>query len=146
MKFFRQLQILAMAVMLSGCGTAGTSGSGFESEPIATQNEATDVQQESAADERISEDQALTAIKNYCYNNNPELQKMVDSGEYTISWDIQSADDSQIVIVYRSYTAAIVRYYIDPVSGDTYVTEFVEGITAEEERSPETLNVRDYMD
>ena len=144
-----------MAVMISGCGAAGTTGSGYDSEPITTQAQSTDTadqnedagaQQASAADERISEEQALAAIKNYCHNNNPELQNMEDSGDYTISWDIQSADDSQIVVVYRSYTGALVRYYIDPVTGDTYITEFVEGITDEEERSPETLNVRDYMD
>ena len=155
MKFFRQLPIIAMAVMISGCGAAGTTGSGYDSEPITTQAQSTDTadqnedagaQQASAADERISEEQALAAIKNYCHNNNPELQNMEDSGDYTISWDIQSADDSQIVVVYRSYTGALVRYYIDPVTGDTYITEFVEGITDEEERSPETLNVRDYMD
>ena len=155
MKIFKQVSILAMAAIISGCGASGTSNSGYESEPItaqsqtadtSTQNEDEGTQQASAADERISEEQALAAIKNYCHNNNPELQNMEDSGDYTISWDIQSADDSQIVVVYRSYTGALVRYYIDPVTGDTYITEFVEGITDEEERSPETLNVRDYMD
>ena len=39
----------------------------------------------------------------------------------------------------------IVRYYIHPVSGETYVTEFVPGITEEEKRTDETLNVKDYM-
>jgi hypothetical protein len=153
MKIFKQVSILAMAAIISGCGSTGTTGSGYESEPITAQSQNADtsaqnddMQQASETDERITEDQALSAIRNYCHTNNPELQKMEDSGEYTISWDIQSADDSQIVVVYRSYTGALVRYYIDPVTGDTYVTEFVEGITDEEERSPETLNVRDYMD
>ncbi len=33
----------------------------------------------------------------------------------------------------------------DPASGDTYVTEFVSGITPEEERTDETFNVREYI-
>ena len=54
-------------------------------------------------------------------------------------------EKGEIVILYRSYTAAQIRYYIDPNTGDTYVTEFVPGITDEEERTEETFNVKDYM-
>ncbi len=53
--------------------------------------------------------------------------------------------NDQIVVLFRSYTGALVRYYIDPASGETYVTEFVSGITPEEERTEETLNVKDYI-
>ena len=41
--------------------------------------------------------------------------------------------------------AAQIRYYINPTTGETYVTEYVEGITPEEERTEESLNVRDYL-
>lgn len=37
--------------------------------------------------------------------------------------------------------AAQIRYYINPTTGETYVTEYAEGITPEEE----SLNVRDYL-
>ncbi len=96
------------------------------------------------ADDLITKDQALSAIKNYCFIQNPDLEKMVDSDDYTISWEVGSSGD-QIVVLYRSYTGALIRYYIDPSSGDTYVTEYVSGITDEEEKTDESFNVRDYM-
>jgi hypothetical protein len=37
------------------------------------------------------------------------------------------------------------RYYIDPVSGEAYVTEFVPGVMEEEQRTGETLNVKNYL-
>ena len=47
--------------------------------------------------------------------------------------------------MFRSYTGALIRYYIDPVSGETYVTEFVPGITSEEQRTEESFNARDFL-
>ena len=67
------------------------------------------------------------------------------SGEYSIYWDVTTNDTDEIVVLYRSYTGAQSRYYIDPVSGDTYVTEMVPGIIDEERPTDESLNVRDYL-
>ena len=89
---------------------------------------------------------ALSAIKNYCFANNPELEDMVKSGDYTIFWEIESSTDNQVVVLFRSYTGAELRYYIDSVSGDTYVTEFVKGITDGEQRTEENFNAWDYVD
>ena len=99
----------------------------------------------SAKKENITAEQALTAVKNYCYKNYPGLEEMVKSDNYTINWEIQSSDEKEIVILFRSYTGAIVRYYIDPVSGDTYITEFMQGMTEKEERMDETFNIKDYF-
>ncbi len=95
--------------------------------------------------EMITKEQALEAIKNYCYTNDPGLKDMEGTDEYTIFWDVSANDAGEIVVLYRSYTAAQIRYYIDPTSGETYVTELVPGIIDEEQRTEETLNVRDYM-
>ncbi len=91
--------------------------------------------------DRITDEQALSAIKEYCYINNPDLESIENNGEYPVYWEIESGDDSGIVVLFRSYTGAEIRYYIDPVTGETYVTEFVPGITSEEERTDETFNV-----
>lgn len=134
---------------------AGESADAGESVEAANETSVSDSSSESNSadnvvnndeDKAITDDQALAAIQKYCYENNSELENIVNSGEYTVYWEIESSDASQIVVMYRSYTAAIIRYYIDPVSGETYVTEFVPGITEEEERTDESLNVRDYMD
>ena len=93
---------------------------------------------------KITDDQALIAIKNYCYANIPDLKEMEKSNNYTINWEVVSSDEKEIVVLFRSYTGALVRYYIDVVSGDTYVTEFVEGIMDKEERTGESFNIKDY--
>ena len=95
---------------------------------------------------RLSAEQALAAVRNYCLSRDPELESMLNDGEHELYWDVQSSDDSEIVILFRSYTGALIRYYVDPISGETFVTEFVPGITADEERTDESLNVRDYLD
>ena len=94
----------------------------------------------------LTEEQALEAIKNYCYMLDPNLKDMEDSEEYTIYWEVFTNEDQEIVVLFRSYTGARIRYYVDPASGDTYVTEFVPGITDEEERTEENFNIRDYSD
>ena len=94
---------------------------------------------------RISDEQAMAAVKRYCYSVNPDLKSIVNAGENTVYWDISSSTDTEIVVLFRSYTGAQVRYYIDRVSGNTHVTEFVPGITPAEEPSDESLNAWDYI-
>lgn len=93
----------------------------------------------------LTEEQALEAIKKYCYENNPDLKDMEGSDEQTLYWEVSTNDTGERVVLYRSYTGAQIRYYIDPVSGDTYVTELVPGIIDDEQRTEESFNVRDYL-
>ena len=99
----------------------------------------------SQGEKRLTNEQAVSAIRHYCYIINPDLGKIVDAGEYPVYWDVSSSDENEIVVVFRSYTGALNRYYIDPVSGDTYVTELVPGIIDEEQRTNENLNAWDYL-
>ena len=94
--------------------------------------------------EELSDEQALSAIRNYCYSMNPELKSIVNAGEYPVYWEVSSSDEQEIVVLFRSYTGAQKRYYIDRITGDTYVTEFVPEIFTEEQKTDESLNVRDY--
>ena len=94
----------------------------------------------------LTDEQAVAAIQKYCYSANPELEDKVKAEEYPIYWDVSSSDEQEIVVLYRSYTGSINRYYIDRSTGETYVTEFVPGIIEEEQRTDETLNVWDYVD
>ena len=93
----------------------------------------------------LTEEQALTAVRQYGILGSPELERFAESGEYQVSWELADSNEEQIVVLLRSYTGAEVRYYIDRATGDAYVTEFMPGITPEEERTEETLNVRDYL-
>lgn len=112
--------------------------------PQADENGDSAEQGESAA-EPVTAKQAIDAVKNYCMTVNPDLKSMMDSDEYTMYWDVTSTSPEEIVVLYRSYTGAQVRYYIDPASGDTYVTEMVPGIMDEEQRTEESFNIRDYF-
>ncbi len=102
-------------------------------------------QDEDPVNDVITDEQALSAIKNYCHITNPDLEAIEKAGEYPVYWEVVSGGENEIVVLFRSYTGAEVRYYIDPASGDTYVTEFVSGITPEEERTDESFNVKDYL-
>ena len=98
-----------------------------------------------AGTETLSDEQALAAIRQYCFVSNPDLEGIVNAGEYSVYWDVVSSTSSEIVVLFRSYTGAEIRYYIDTVSGETYVTEFVPGTTPGEQRTEESFNARDYL-
>jgi hypothetical protein len=57
---------------------------------------------------------------------------------------VTTNEKDEIVVLFRSYTGSETRYYVDPVSGETYVTERVPGIIEDEQRTDESFNVRDY--
>ena len=123
-----------------------------EQEPA---NETTDASQDSAKTENaekvekadlITEEQACKAVKKYCIEEFPDLADMVDSDDYTIYWDASTTEDGEICVLYRAYTGALIRYYVNPETGDTYVTEQVPGIIDDEQKTEETLNVKDYIE
>ena len=136
--------VILPGMLLSACGKtvpAETAGPAASADSISTAGSEAESEKR---EETLTDEQALAAIRNYCILANPDLEETAASGEAPVYWEIASSDEQQIVVLFRSYTGAQIRYYVDPVSGETYVTEFVPGITAEEERTAESLNVRDY--
>ncbi len=93
---------------------------------------------------RMSDEQALAAVKRYCCIENPELEDMADSEDYSVYWEVSASEEQEIVVLFRSYTGAQVNYHIDPASGETYAAEYVPGVTAEEQRTDESFNAWDY--
>ncbi len=96
-------------------------------------------------EKKLADEQAVIGVRNYSLLQNPDLADIVKGGEYPDYWEVLSSDGDETVVLFRSYTGAQIRFYIDPVSGETYVTEFVPGITDEEQRTDESLNVWDYL-
>lgn len=142
------LQTVYVVPAADGCLIAAAhytfeSADGFGTRFSAIMNTLEVIGRKEAA--KLSDDQALTAIKNYCYAGNPSLKEIENAGEYPVNWEIASSSAQEIVVLYVAYTGAQIRYYIDPVTGETYVTEFVPGITEEEERTSESFNARDYL-
>ena len=93
----------------------------------------------------ITKSDALNAVKNYNCEVIPGLEEKAKSDDYTIYWDIASEDDNQIVVIFRSYTGSINRYYIDKSTGEAYETVQVPGIIDDEEKTGVTLNIKDYI-
>ena len=104
------------------------------------------ISEEKSDTKTLTEEKALSAIKSYCYKNNPDLKSIEEAGEYPVYWDVSTNENKEIVVLFRSYTGSQTRYYIDQATGNAYVTEFVPGITDEEERKDETFNVWDYAE
>ena len=96
-------------------------------------------------EKRLTDEQAVSAIRQYCCIRDPDLESIVNAGQYPVYWDLSSSDGNQIVVVFRSYTGSVNRFYIDPVSGYTTVTELVPGIMDEEQRTDEQINVWEYL-
>ena len=119
----------------------------FDKKDKEEETEISEVETEEAETESevITEEQALEAVRAYCIEAIPDLKDMEDSEDFTTYWQVESSSEEQIVVLFRSYTGAQVRYYINPASGETYVTEFVQGITEEEEETGETFNINDYI-
>ncbi len=143
--------LLCSAMMLAACGKEEKPDAASLFESVATEQTAGEQEvadQEPSADsnaETISEEQAYNAVINYCKANNPDFSAEPNSEGYTEYWDASTNENGEIVVLYRSYTAAQTRYYVDPVSGETRVTELVPGIIDEEQETGETFNARDYL-
>ncbi len=136
------LAICSILITLTGCGSEVEQNVVMQKEPIpAAETPAA----ETPADSIITNDQALEAIRNYCFINNPDLETMAASEDYTVYFDVSTSEAGEIVVLYRSYTGAQIRYYVDPSSGEVYVTELVPGIIDDEQKTDETFNIRDYM-
>ena len=124
---------------------ADTSESVTASAP-AEEAPGSDKQDDAAADaDTVTEDEALEAIKKYCSVNHPEVNEKLDSDEYTMYWSVSTNENDEIVVLFRSYTGALTRYYVDPATGQTYVTEQVPGIIDDEQRTEETLNIKEFQ-
>ena len=143
------LSLLALTAMLCGCGrkenTAETVDPALNGETVSVGETVDPTEAEDEDEGELTDEQALSAVRNYCYTANPGLEDIVNAGEYQVYWEIASSGDEEVVVLYRSYTGAEIRYYIDRTTGEASVTEYVPGITPEEEQTDESLNIRDYL-
>ncbi|WP_026522897.1 hypothetical protein [Butyrivibrio sp. VCB2001] len=137
-KKFAVMLACVMALGLVACGTKTEETSSLQVEEIPAAEESVQV-------DKITEEQATQAIHDYCIESFPDLANMEGSDDYTLYWEASTNENGEIVVLYRAYTGALIRYYVNPETGDTYVTEQVPGIIDDEQRTEETLNVKDYI-
>ena len=95
-----------------------------------------------ATKSKISAEMAYEGVNNYCHSaydwsiaeNNPSIMG-VKMGEET---------DSAYHVVFRSYTGALVHFYVDKANGTTRMVESVPALDVEEEAG--TINLFDYLE
>ena len=98
-----------------------------------------------SASDVLTEDQAYNAVINYNKEIGSGIDEEINSEGYSEYWDVSTIESGEIVVLYRSYTGAQIRYYVNPATGETYVTELVPGIIDEEQKNGETFNAKDYL-
>lgn len=153
MKKFINLTTLVIMMCMIAAMACGCSGKNSEEETVAESIETEVVVVEESAlieddtaesevvvSNPITDEMALDAIMNRCCLENPDFASLGAD-----HWVIVSSTDSQVVVLFTSYTAAEIRYYIDRATGDTSVTDLVPGIIDEEQATDETFNVRDHL-
>lgn len=116
--------------------TAATTAATTEATTEATTAATT----QAATDSSLTDEMILDAIHNYCVIGNTEFAEL--GGDH---WIIESSNDTQVVVLFTSYTGSENRYYVDRATGSTTVTELVPGIIDEEQSTGETFNARDHI-
>ena len=89
----------------------------------------------------ITAEEAYQAVSNYCHSeydwsiaeDNPSIMG-IEMGEET---------DSTYQVVFRSYTGALVYFYVDKSSGSTRMVESVPALGIESDAG--TINIFDYL-
>ncbi len=89
----------------------------------------------------ITEKMAYEGVSNYCHSaydwsiaeDNPDIMTL-EMGEET---------DSAYQVVFRSYTGALVYFYVDKASGSTRMEEYVPALDIKNDAG--TINLFDYI-
>ncbi len=85
---------------------------------------------------------AYEGVNNYCHS---AYDWSVAEGNPSIMGvEMDEENDSAYHVVFRSYTGALVNFYIDKASGMTKMVESVPALGVEEEAG--TINLFDYLD
>ena len=93
----------------------------------------------------LTDEEAMTGFTNYLYFKVKDLQKILDEDKLPCTWGVASSGKDEIMIMFKSHTGALLRYYVNRNTGKTYVTQYSVQ-TNSYYRTKETLNVREYID
>lgn len=96
---------------------------------------------DNASSSKITAEMAFEGVSNYCHSaynwsaaeENPDIMGL-EIGEET---------DSAYHVVFRSYTGALVNFYVDKASGTTRMVEYVPALGKQEEAG--TMNLFEYL-
>ena len=127
-----------VALLLCSCNNSKTN----QVNDPDLQTEMQDSQSASSLMGKLTAEMAYEGVNNYCHSaydwsaaeDNPDIMCLT-MGEET---------DSAYQVVFRSYTGALVHFYVDKTTGTTRMVEKVPSLNVEEEAG--TINLFDYLE
>ena len=134
------LSFILIAVLFCSCGSNGRSSESrqarLDGRVVTDEGEANTTKSE------ITAEMAYEGVNNYCHSTydwsiakeNPSIM-YVQMGEET---------DSAYQVVFRSYTGALVNFYVDKTSGTTRMEEYVPTLDVRNEDG--TIDIFDYLE
>ena len=103
-----------------------------------------------AEDGNAAQEVAFTVAQNYFFKNNqqlPDNPKITTAEEFNklfgMATTMGEETDSAYQVVFRSYTGALVYFYVDKASGTTKMVEHVPALNIENEAG--TIEIADYL-
>ncbi len=125
--------ITALCVMMTGCGA--NSGT-----PVNT-NDSKAADTETSVN-AITEEMAYNAVDNYCHSKYDWEPAEEDKAEMYVA--LGDETETEYEVVFRSYTGALVRFYVDKETGIARMVEEVPNMDIKEDAG--TINIFDYLD
>ena len=95
-----------------------------------------------ATKSQISAEMALEGVSNYCHSAYD--WSMAEANPSIMGVEMGEETDSVYQVVFRSYTGALVNFYVDKTNGTTRMVESVPALGVEEETG--MINLFDYID
>ena len=90
----------------------------------------------------ITQEMAFEGVSNYCHR---EYDWSVAEGNPSLMYvQMEEGTDSEYHVLFRSYTGALVHFYVDKTSGATRLVETVPALDIEAEAG--TINLLDYLE
>ncbi|MBQ9313735.1 MAG: hypothetical protein IJ220_01850 [Clostridia bacterium] len=140
-KIFKVIIAMMMVFMLVGCGTTKNEITDNSNQIQNTENNTSEALENINSKSKVTAELAYEGINNYCHSeydwsiakDNPSIMYL-EMGEET---------ENEYQVVFRSYTGAIVYFYVDKATGITRMIEHVPSLEIEEEIG--TINVYDYI-
>lgn len=134
MKQFRSYAIVAVLVI---CWAVSLASCTSKKENAAEQTNV-DLQQSDG----ITAEMAYEGVNNYCHS---EYDWSVAKENPSIMYvKMEEGTDTEFKVVFRSYTGALVNFYVEKSSGKTRIVESVPSLGVEDEVG--TINISDYLE
>ena len=95
-----------------------------------------------ASKNKITAEMALEGVSNYCHSTYD--WSISEDNPSIMGVEMVAETDSAYQVVFRSYTGALVNFYVDKASGTTRMVESVPALNIEEAAG--TIDLFDYLD